>query len=155
MLQPSFTPLLRAGFLWPFWSISVDNKPLCQAVVRLTWWTWRTINGRYFCFLILLFIIPFNLAQAAVGVSVQGWVTNSLGQPLPGAQVRVMELQVGAAAAWDGRYELANIPTGAWTLEASHLSFRSSLRKIYILEGSPQKLDFSLLPQPIVAPEAV
>ena len=96
---------------------------------------------------LLVFAVP---AQAQVTVS--GFVRDSTGRPIPGAEVSIEALGKRALSDANGRYLLAEVPAGMRMLRARRVGYvpmTSMLRFAadgtqqadFVLERSPQQLD--------------
>jgi len=80
------------------------------------------------------------------GVSIVGTVTDgSTGDPLPGANILVQELQRGAATNVDGKYIISNIAPGTYTLVASYIGYKKTQTSITV-GNSDVTQDFTLQP---------
>ena len=105
----------------------------------------RTIATRVFYGLVLLFLMP-SLAFAQQGV-VEGSVTDSqTGSTLPGANVQIQELRIGAATNIDGDYRIPNVPAGEYTLRVSFVGYRAATRNIEVSAGETVTADIALEP---------
>jgi len=73
--------------------------------------------------LLALFLLPLGVfAQEA---SISGVVTDAnSGDPLPGTNVVIVELQKGAATNVDGEYTINNVPSGTYTLRANFVGYQ-------------------------------
>jgi TonB-dependent SusC/RagA subfamily outer membrane receptor len=86
-------------------------------------------------------------AAAQTGGAVTGLVTDrQTGEPLAGASVRIEELARGAAADVDGRYTIADVPAGAYTLTASFIGFREAEVAVRVGNGETVVQDVALQP---------
>lgn len=75
---------------------------------------------------------------------ISGKIADEKGQPLPGANVKVVETGAGTQAAADGAYIL-NLPPGTYTLEFSYVSFATQrVTGIVVTEGKNTPLDLSM-----------
>jgi len=73
--------------------------------------------------LLALFLLP--LGVFAQGVSISGVVTDANnGDPLPGTNVIIVELQKGAATNIDGEYTINDVPSGTYTLRANFVGYQ-------------------------------
>jgi len=82
-------------------------------------------------------------ASAAFGQgTISGTVTDSDGNALPGANVVVIDTQLGAAATLSGGYSV-NVPDGAYTLTASVVGYKSSSSSVRV-SGSNVTANFTL-----------
>ncbi|WP_161552734.1 TonB-dependent receptor domain-containing protein [Rhodothermus marinus] len=91
----------------------------------------------------LLLLVP--LWAQAQGI-LRGRVTDAeTGEPLPGANIVLVELQRGAASDIDGNYEIGDIPPGRYTLRASFVGYRTLEQAVEIRAGV-QELNLTLQP---------
>lgn len=80
--------------------------------------------------------------QAASG-GVQGKVTTTYGDPLPGVIVVVQGAKRSAVTNYEGVYAVKDLPPGQYTLEVQADAFKSQRRRVTVGE-TPATLDFSL-----------
>ena len=105
----------------------------------------RTIATRFFYALAALLLIP-GLAFAQQGV-VEGQVTDSqTGSTLPGANVQIQELRIGAATDIDGNYRIENVPAGEYTLRTSFVGYKAGTQEIEVTAGQTTTADVALQP---------
>ena len=78
---------------------------------------------------------PAALAQSSLG-KIAGRVTDSFGEPLPGATVVIDGTTQGASTDIDGYYYILQVRTGVYTLRASYVGFASTL-----IEGVDVEVD--------------
>lgn len=82
--------------------------------------------------------------QAQTGV-VEGTVTAAAtAQPLAGAQVYVLETDLGALTGSDGTYRIENVPAGEVTVAVQLLGFGPAERTATIADGETVTLDFEM-----------
>lgn len=85
-------------------------------------------------------------AEAQTAGTITGRVTSE-GQTLAGAQVVVTEssgAQFGALAGSDGRYTIANVRAGRYTVTAQIIGFQSVTRNVTLTAGETVTVDFEL-----------
>ena len=95
---------------------------------------------------IILFFSIFlaGLAHAQDG-AIRGKITDQVtGQPLPGVNIVLQELFVGAASTIDGDYSIENIEPGQYTLVASFIGFKTTTISITITAGETLEQDITL-----------
>lgn len=90
-----------------------------------------------------LFIAGVSSAALAQG-TVQGTVTDAEGEPLPGVNVVIPELDLGAATGVDGSYVIADVPTGEHTVEARFVGFQPAQEQVTVEDGETSVVDFAL-----------
>src|SRR5882757_6571967 len=88
-------------------------------------------------------VFTASSAAAAIGVPVAGHVRDQAGQPIAGATVSIVELKRGALTDADGKFELADVPPGSYTLAVRHLSYAKSAQRITV-SASPLTVDVAL-----------
>ncbi len=114
--------------------------PSCLSL--LTHWT-KTMRTLASHLLLLGMLLTPGLALAQTG-SLSGPVTDSeSGDPLPGANILVVETGAGAATDIDGTYTLAGIPVGAYTVRVTFIGFKSS-EQAYSVSAGQNTLDVAL-----------
>ncbi|HEY1053494.1 MAG TPA: carboxypeptidase-like regulatory domain-containing protein, partial [Emticicia sp.] len=74
---------------------------------------------------------------------ISGRVTDTKGEPLAGASIRIIGQQISASADGDGRFTL-NAPAGTHTIEASFISFASQRKTVTVRDGGSTTADFTL-----------
>jgi len=77
-------------------------------------------------------------------------VDSQTGKPLPAANVQILGTTRGASADRDGRFVVANLPPGTYSVRASMIGYRSVTKDgVEVSEGQETRLTFSLQPAPI------
>ena len=90
----------------------------------------------------LLLVAAHPLPQTAV---VEGTVRDAAtGEALPGANVRVAGTAIGAATDAEGRFRLADVPSGAQTIEATFVGFEPESVKVDVPEGGRVQVEIRL-----------
>ncbi|NQV38505.1 MAG: TonB-dependent receptor [Candidatus Marinimicrobia bacterium] len=85
---------------------------------------------------ILIIIISFSTSFANSG-KVAGHITNhDDGEPLPGVNILIQELYIGAATDINGDYTIINVPPGDYTLSISAIGYKN-----VIIQGLRVNLD--------------
>ena len=83
-------------------------------------------------------------AEAQTG-TITGTVRSATnGQPIPGAQVAIPDLNVGILANNVGRYLLQNVPAGTHTVQVQYIGYSSSSMDVTVAEGGAVIQDFEL-----------
>lgn len=99
--------------------------------------------------------LPSSLGAQDTG-SVTGQVVNgSTGQPLSGAQVVIVGLDVGALTESNGRFLIPNVPTGSHTVRVVLLGFGSEEREVAVAAGETATAGFELSAQALNLEEIV
>src|SRR5262245_55974853 len=83
-------------------------------------------------------------AQNGYG-TLSGKVSTESGEELVGATVRITGTQFGTTADTEGRYTIARIPAGSYTVMVSQVGFDSREQHIVIPAGQSAKIDFILV----------
>lgn len=99
--------------------------------------------------------VPVRIAAAQGTASVSGTVTSDQGTPVPGAQVLIATLGLGALTGSDGRYVLTRVPAGTHRLRAQRLGFRAAEQSITVAPGQSATVNFTLTSAPTVLSEQV
>lgn len=78
--------------------------------------------------------------------SVEGRVTNAqTGAPIAGAVIALVEAGASTSTLADGRYAIAGVTPGTYTLQASAPNFRNSSRSITLSAGERELQNFALV----------
>lgn len=78
--------------------------------------------------------------------TVVGTITDQNGETLPGATVRVLDLNMGAATDAEGNYEISGVPAGEQTVEVSFVGYQSEERTVDVPAGGTVRANFQLQP---------
>lgn len=79
--------------------------------------------------------------------TIRGSITDSeTGQTLPGANISIVELDVGTVTNNDGQFEITDIREGSYTLRISYVGYESVRRDIEVQDGQTITLNISLEP---------
>ena len=93
---------------------------------------------------VILLLMPLGAAAQRRGV-VAGVVTDTAGRPIAYARVTIVGTDRNTAAAQDGRYLLADIPTGAYKIRALFIGYRPTERdSVRVVADDTTRLDFQL-----------
>ena len=91
-----------------------------------------------------LFLVP-GLVLAQTG-TLSGTITDAeSGDPLPGANVFIVETVSGAASDIDGNYTITGVPTGSYTVRVTFIGYKSS-EQAYTISSGNNTLDVALAP---------
>ena len=98
----------------------------------------QTLN-KYFTFLITS---TMAFSQA---VTVKGLVKDSNNKkPLVGANVYIAGTSMGTATSDEGKYDIANVSPGTYTLKASYIGYESEEIEVIVQAGKELEQDFEL-----------
>ncbi|NQU28086.1 MAG: TonB-dependent receptor [Candidatus Marinimicrobia bacterium] len=76
---------------------------------------------------------------------IRGIITSDSGQPLPGANILVDELSIGAASADDGSYFILNVPPGKYTVSVHVIGYKiQKVRDVNVSSDLTTTLDAQL-----------
>ena len=94
-------------------------------------------------FLILIYSVAFAQENS---ITIYGKVVDKLTQqPLPGANVLVLDTNFGASTNLNGRFEIKNIPSGEYQLRASILGYGSVTKTdVMVMSGFAPEVIFEL-----------
>lgn len=92
---------------------------------------------------VVLLLAP-ALAAAQGTERITGLVATDQGIPIPGAQVVVQGTTLGAHTGDDGRYVIANVPSGTHTLRAQRIGYAPQTQTITVAAGQSATADFRL-----------
>ena len=92
----------------------------------------------------LIFLITSTLAFSQA-VTVKGLVKDSGNKkPLVGANVYITGTGMGTSTSDEGRYNIANVSPGTYTLKASYIGYESQEMEITVIAGEALEQDFEL-----------
>jgi len=105
---------------------------------------------------ITLFLWLSTLSAQTVG-KLGGTVTEARNdEPLPGANIEIVGMMMGAAADENGEYYILNIPPGKYELRASMVGFKSmKVINVIVNSGKTTRIDFKLEEEILEAEEVV
>src|SRR2546427_4540559 len=86
----------------------------------------------------MLFVASSAWAQTG---TVSGTVTDSLGAPMSGAEVRVVGTTIHTLTDDTGHYQLSNVPAGAHEVRALLLGYKPTTRAVTVEAGTTLTLD--------------
>ena len=88
--------------------------------------------------------------------AIQGTVTDGeTGEPLPGVNVVIPSLTIGAATNLDGEYEITRVPEGEHTVRAGFVGYQTHRKTVTVSAGETVTLDFVLRPSQMEMDELV
>ena len=101
------------------------------------------------------FFLLLSFAAAAQTSDVVGRVVDPVGAPLPGANVVVEGTSRGGATNEDGRFEIAGIPAGRWTLVATMIGYAPARAGVGVSDGETTTVELVLVEAALDAGEVV
>ena len=94
-------------------------------------------------FVSLLFCLP-GVVHASGGIS--GAVVDSLNAtPLLGANIFLVGTALGTVTDFNGRFEIKDVPAGAYTIRCSYIGYKAKDRQIVVRDNSMVTMDFRLM----------
>jgi len=103
-------------------------------------------------YFLLLIIITYQslLAQNLSGEVYGRVIDNSTKQPIPFANIIVLDTNFGAASDENGFFKIDNIPVNTYQVKASVVGFNSQIKTDVVLQtAKPTEINFELAPQAI------
>lgn len=95
-----------------------------------------------------LFLIPTATAQSTGTVA--GTVIDAdTDAPLPGVNVVLRGTERGAATGSDGQFQIAEVASGTYTLEARFLGYRTTERTVEVTAGATVQVQLALTPRSV------
>jgi len=87
---------------------------------------------------------PGSALAQEVGVIEGEVISESTGEPLPGVNVTIPDLQLGAATGANGGYTITDVPAGEHTIRARFVGFETRTETVEVSAGETLTLDFAL-----------
>lgn len=109
-------------------------------------------------YLLTLFLIvcTASAAYAQDTGAIEGTIIDGVEEePLPGVQVVLSDLSLGAITDADGAYTITDVPAGTYTVEARFVGFRTGSQEVTVEAGETVTADFSLRQSSINLDEVV
>ena len=85
---------------------------------------------------ILALAVPLPAQAGPPHFSLTGMVKDAKGGPLPGAVVRIPDLQIGTSTDDSGRYKIPDVPQGTYLVSASLIGYAEQSRRVTINSNS-------------------
>lgn len=93
----------------------------------------------------VLFLVP-SLAAAQDGTITGQVIDDQTGVDLPGANILVEELGIGAATDANGIYEIEDVPPGSYTVRASFIGYLMDTQAVTVQAGETVTVNLALEP---------
>lgn len=93
---------------------------------------------------LIALLVPGAQAWAQQQGTIVGTVLNDVGQPVLGARVQVVGMQLTSETNERGQYRLANVPAGEATVRVSMLGFGDRSQVVQVQAGQTAAVDFRL-----------
>ena len=92
----------------------------------------------------LCLLVSWAMPAAAQG-TIEGTVTEQgTNDPLPGVNIAIPSLNVGAATSLDGTYEISDVAAGEYTIQARFVGFQTREKTVVVEDGETVTIDFAL-----------
>jgi len=103
-----------------------------------------------YTFFAILFIISFRLSAQENGI-IYGTITDAYSkQPITGANVLVLDTNLGAASDINGNFRITGIPPNTYTVRASVIGYKAIIKTdIFVRASRPVQVDFALMEETI------
>jgi len=95
-------------------------------------------------FPLAFFVLGASMALAQTGTLEGTVIDEETGEPVPTANVFIMELQRGATTNLDGEFRIGNIPVGNYRLRVTFVGYRAYRQEITIEANQTLELDIEL-----------
>jgi TonB-dependent receptor len=115
-------------------------------------------NRILLCFLAIFLVCPliFTTPAFAANGIINGVVRDSqTGEPLPGANVTLVNTGFGAATDFNGKYSIRDVPPGSYTIRATYVGYTEKQASLEVQDGQTLKQDFKLLAVGVEGEEVV
>jgi len=96
--------------------------------------------------LMVLAGLPSTLSGQGTGAVEGTAVDATTGLPLSGAQVVIVDTQLGALTSAEGRFMVRNVPIGQQTVRVVLMGYRADDQVVTVRAGATVRVDFSLTP---------
>lgn len=95
-------------------------------------------------------------AEAQDKGTIRGTVTDGqTGETVPGVNVTVVDLQMGAATSGEGTYEITGVPSGTHTLRATFVGYDAREQEVTVRSGETTTVNLKLVPAEVSLDEVV
>ncbi len=105
--------------------------------------------GSYF--LLVLFFLSITSITSAGDIdmrgSINGTVTDTNNQPLPGVNIRLPQLDRGTVSDSDGSFSIENVPSGTYTITFSFVGFATNTQRVTVTNDETTELNITLKQQ--------
>ncbi|MFQ6614174.1 MAG: carboxypeptidase regulatory-like domain-containing protein, partial [Fidelibacterota bacterium] len=103
------------------------------------------LNNKRFLQTVTLFLLAVSLLWAGTDGTIRGQVKDMDGNGLPGAQVFIKALGLGAVADLEGNYIILNIPVGTYDVTVMMIGYQTQVRKdVEVIMDKTIWLNFNL-----------
>jgi len=107
-------------------------------------------RGRVGGILVIAFLLFQQTMFAAESGTIRGRVMDKNGEyALPGANVLIVNTNLGASTDLDGKFTISNAPTGNQTLRVSYVGYLTTTASVSVPAGGVVEKEFRLTPQAV------
>ena len=99
--------------------------------------------------IILTFFLTLPAAAQSAGTIAGTVVDGDTQDPLPGVNIALRGTERGAATDADGRFRIASVATGTYTLEVRFLGYRPAERSVEVTAGATTRVRVALTPRSV------
>src|SRR5512144_2118720 len=104
------------------------------------------LRGSQVCTVLSLAFLMLQATSASASGSLKGRVLDrATGDPLPGANVLVINTGVGTATDLDGRFTLPTVPAGRQTLRVSYIGYVTVTRDVTVEDNATMEQEFRMV----------
>jgi iron complex outermembrane receptor protein len=104
---------------------------------------------------ILVFIFAFYSTLFSQGTIKGKVVDKSTGEPLPSADVHLVEIKRGTITKTDGTFVIQSVPAGNYTIEVSYVGYKKSRKKVEVKDGLTLDVEIELEQTVLSLPDVV
>lgn len=109
---------------------------------------------------VLLALLPTELladsfVKPLSGAAIEGVITDSSGDPLPGVHIMITETGKGIVTGREGQFRITDLPPMRYTLRISMVGFETLIREVDLQEGDTYRAEFILHPITLQSGELV
>ncbi len=106
------------------------------------------MNQKVICFFLTILSFCLTITLFAERYTISGTITNqSTGQPVPDANIRILDSDLGTVSRDGGFFSLENIEEGNYQVEVSVIGYKKNIQKIFLSDKTT--LNFKLTPRAI------
>lgn len=92
----------------------------------------------------VFFLILFHTTTIQAQVTLTGFIQDNLGEPLPGASIRLLNSPKGTVSNEDGKYILDQVPTGVHYIEVSYIGYQTTRQQVNISASVEMNFQLSI-----------
>ena len=105
--------------------------------------------------ILIIFLLCYSLNGGTDG-TIRGKVTDKEGMPLPGANIYIQLISLGAAADLDGNYIILNIPVDDYDVTVQMMGYKKTTKKeVRVMMDQTVWLNFTLEEETVAGEEVI